>query len=143
MSRFIKLVVISILSTAIFSTVYGIISLTPESEKEPNIYYFSFTDTFVFTFMYTLPVYIVVGIICSYLIDMVARNMQTRKMYFSKLLMYSLAGLVPALAFYFLFEGTQLDYQLLLYFFALCILAANTFYHVLLLMNKIFNRKKV
>ncbi|MGE7307227.1 hypothetical protein ACQKJG_25640 [Priestia megaterium] len=143
MSRFIKLVVISILSTAIFSTVYGIISLTPESEKEPNIYYFSFTDTFVFTFMYTLPVYIVVGIICSYLIDMVARNMQTRKMYFSKLLMYSLAGLVPALAFYFLFEGTQLDYQLLLYFFALGILAANTFYHVLLLMNKIFNRKKV
>ncbi|MCP1447864.1 hypothetical protein [Priestia megaterium] len=143
MSRFIKLVVISILSTAIFSTVYGIISLTPESEKEPNIYYFSFTDTFVFTFMYTLPVYIVVGIICSYLIDMVARNMQTRKMYFSKLLMYSLAGLVPGLAFYFLFEGIQLDYQLLFYFFALGILASNTFYHVLLLMNKIFNKKKV
>ncbi|MCM3794267.1 MULTISPECIES: hypothetical protein [Priestia] len=143
MSRFIKLVVISILSTAIFSTVYGIISLTPESEKEPNVYYFSFTDTFVFTFMYTLPVYIVVGIICSYLIDMVARNMQTRKMYFSKLLMYSLAGLVPALAFYFLFEGIQVDYQLLFYFFALGILAANTFYHILLLMNKIFNRKKV
>lgn len=143
MSRFIKLVVISILSTAIFSTVYGIISLTPESEKEPNIYYFSFTDTFVFTFMYTLPVYIVVGIICSYLIDMVARNMQTRKMYFSKLLMYSLAGLIPALAFYFLFEGIQVDYQLLFYFFALGILAANIFYHVLLLMNKSFNRKKV
>ncbi|MFA1511877.1 hypothetical protein ACDN41_21860 [Priestia aryabhattai] len=143
MSRFIKLVVTSLLSTAIFSAVYGIISLTPESEKEPNIYYFSFTDTFVFTFMYTLPVYIVIGIICSYLIDMLAHNRHTRKMYLSKLLMYSLAGIVPGLAFYFLFEGIQLDYQLLFYFFALGILASNTFYHVLLLINKVFNRKKI
>ncbi|SUV10406.1 Uncharacterised protein [Priestia megaterium] len=143
MSRFVKLVVTSLLSTAIFSAVYGIISLTPESEKEPNIYYFSFTDTFVFTFMYTLPVYIVVGLICSYLIDMLAHNRQTRKMYFSKLLIYSLAGIVPGLAFYFLFEGIQLDYQLLFYFFALGIFAANTFYHTLLLINKVFNRKKI
>jgi len=139
---FIKLVVTAFLSTTFFSTAYGIINLTPKSEQEPNIYYFGFTDTFVFTFIYTFPVYIVVGIIFSYLIDMVANKMRTRKMYVSKLAMYSLAGLIPALAFYFLFTGIKLDYRLLFSFFALGIFASNTFYHVLLLINRLLNKQK-
>ncbi|GAB1774187.1 hypothetical protein PMEGAPR185_51940 [Priestia megaterium] len=142
MRGFIKLVVTAFLSTTFFSIAYGIINLTPESKQEPNIYYFSFTDTFVFTFIYTFPVYIVVGIIFSYLIDMVANKMRTRKMYVSKLAMYSLAGLIPALAFYFLFTGIKLDYRLLFSFFALGIFASNTFYHVLLLINRILNKQK-
>ena len=142
MRDFIKLVVTAFLSTTFFSTTYGIINLTPKSEQEPNIYYFGFTDTFVFTFIYTFPVYIVVGIIFSYLIDMVANKMRTRKMYVSKLAMYSLAGLIPALAFYFLFTGIKLDYRLLFSFFALGIFASNTFYHVLLLINRLLNKQK-
>ncbi|GAB1804895.1 hypothetical protein ABW04_21465 [Priestia megaterium] len=142
MRGFIKLVVTAFLSTTFFSTAYGIINLTPKSEQEPNIYYFGFTDTFVFTFIYTFPVYIVVGIIFSYLIDMVANKMRTRKMYVSKLAMYSLAGLIPALAFYFLFTGIKLDYRLLFSFFALGIFASNTFYHVLLLINRLLNKQK-
>ena len=142
MRNFIKLVVTAFLSTTFFSAAYGIISLTPKSEQETNIYYFSFTDTFVFTFIYTFPVYIVAGIILSYLINMIANKMQTRKMYVSKLAMYSLAGLIPALAFYFLFTGIKLDYRLLFSFFALGIFASNTFYHVLLLINRILNKQK-
>ncbi|AJI25575.1 hypothetical protein H8R29_28475 (plasmid) [Priestia megaterium] len=142
MRDFIKLVVAAFLSTIFLSTAYGIINLTPKSEQEPNIYYFGFTDTFVFTFIYTFPVYIVVGIIFSYLIDMMANKMQTTKVYVSKLAMYSLVGVIPALAFYFLFTGIKLDYRLLFYFFALGIFASNIFYHVLLLINRILNKQK-
>ncbi|MGR9527499.1 hypothetical protein ACSS31_27860 (plasmid) [Priestia megaterium] len=142
MRGFIKLVVTAFSSTIFFSTAYGIINLTPKSEQEPNIYYFGFTDTFVFTFIYTFPVYIVVGIIFSYLIDMMANKMQTTKVYVSKLAMYSLVGVIPALAFYFLFTGIKLDYRLLFSFLALGIFASNTFYHVLLLINGLLNKQK-
>jgi urea transporter len=90
-----------VLSVILFATIFSCFFFVPSSQREPNVYYFGFFETFVFVILYAGPVYLLVGLPLSIFIDkLVAKFHRTSKWkrYFFGLGLYSLAGtLVGAL----------------------------------------------
>src|SRR5699024_12266853 len=51
-----------ILSVVLFATVYSWVSYVPISQREPNVYYFGFFETFIFVIIYAGPIYFLAGL---------------------------------------------------------------------------------
>jgi hypothetical protein len=90
---FVKRIAAAILSSVVLAGVFGSFEYVLEAERDPNVLYFSFLGTFVFTFIYSLPVFFIVGIPTSMLIDWIMRKLRFHKaMYLFELLLYTLFG---------------------------------------------------
>ena len=137
MKLFLKLFATAFLSALLFGVCFGILIVIE------NYYEISAFDNLVGGFtlgsLVSLPLYLTVGILFSYLTIWISNKVNPNKPYFFGLLMYSLLGL--CIGAVLLPPGTFaiLDY---LYFFGLGILATNIFYHVLFSLNVLAKRKK-
>jgi len=90
---FVKRIAAAILSSVVLAGVFGSFEYVPESERDPNVLYFSFWGTFVVTFIYSLLVFFIVGIPTSTLIDWMMRKSRFHKaMYLFELFLYTLFG---------------------------------------------------
>ena len=143
----IKRIITALISAIIFSFIVSLFSYTPLSQREPNVLYFEISDTFVFTLMYVIPVYILIGIPISYGIDKLSKNQTQQsvlKAYLSRVVMYAIAGLVPGFMFYILFNDgfSYFSLHLLITMMLYGILASNLFFHTLLILNKIIITKR-
>jgi hypothetical protein len=138
---FAKRIAASILSSVILSGVFGLIEYVPESERDPNVLYFSFLGTFVVTFIYSLPVFFIVGIPTSMLIDWIMRKSRFHKAkYLLELLLYTLFGTffgILVLAVFIEWSMEALNGALL------GSIGSILYFHVLLLLQKFNIRKNI
>ncbi|QGH35513.1 hypothetical protein GI584_16290 [Gracilibacillus salitolerans] len=130
------------LSVIIFATIFSWISYVPSSQREPNVYYFGFLETFAFVIIYAGPVYFLIGLPLSIFIDKLIKNSTGKtkwQKYFVGLGLYSLVGTLVGVIFLIIFS--QNIYQLEVISFSIYgIVASNIYFHVSLLISKI-NKK--
>ena len=67
--KILEKVLVSVLSTLILSLLLAIIVYTPEVERMANVYYEPFYGLFIIYFIYSLPVYVVGGVLYSFIVD--------------------------------------------------------------------------
>ncbi|GAA0492376.1 hypothetical protein GCM10008986_18380 [Salinibacillus aidingensis] len=123
-------------SVIFFAIAFSIYSYVPESQREPNVYYFGFFETFVFVMIYSGPVYLIAGLPVSLLIDQLLKKIKGRLPYLPRMTMYSIAGIIIGFLFHIWMTknhigSLSLVIRPLIYGFT----AANIFLHLLLLIS--------
>ncbi len=113
------------------------------SEREPNVYYNPLWSTALLFAMYSLPVYLIGGILSSYLIDKLVgqKTFDSKwKRYLTKLVIYGVLGIVVAFIFLMILTIAESETYLiagsLLNFMTLGLVASLIFYHVSLIFRK-------
>ncbi|NYF26141.1 arginine exporter protein ArgO [Sporosarcina sp. JAI121] len=135
MKRFIT----AALSAVLFATIFSWFFFVPSSQREPNVYYSSFSETFTLVIIYAGPVFFLVGLPLSIFIDKLDAKFNkdlkwTR--YFFGLGLYSLAGILFGVVFLSLLNPNI--YLEDVFSFSLCCFIASTiYYHLLLSVSKI------
>lgn len=132
-------VVTALLSTILFAIIYSWMFYVPSSQREPNVYYFGFFETSIFVIIYTAPVYFLVGILVSILIDKLVGNVDRNskwKLYFIQLGLYSLAGILVGFIYLIIFSDSIYLVEVS-YFSLFGFAASNLYFHLLLLVRKI------
>lgn len=133
-----KRFLIILLSSILFATLYSWISYVPSSQREPNVYYFGFFETFAFVIIYAGPVYFLVGLPISIMIDKLVGNFNRNSkwvIYFIQLGLYSLAGILVGFIYLLVsFRGIYLAE--VISFSILGFVASNLYFHFLLLVSK-------
>ena len=90
------------LSAILFATIFSWFFFVPSSQREPNVYYSGFSETFTLVIIYAGPVFFLVGLPLSIFIDkLVAKFNKSLRWarYFFGLGLYSLAGILLVLLF--------------------------------------------
>ena len=140
MKRFLTVV----LSVVLFATIYSWFFYVPSSQREPNVYYFGFSETFIFVIIYAGPVYFLVGLPLSIFIDkLIGKTKRNSKwaMYFVGLGLYSLVGTLVGFILLIIFSQNINIYQLEVISYSICgFIAANFYFHLSLLISKINNK---
>ncbi|MBA4533217.1 hypothetical protein [Brevibacillus halotolerans] len=96
----------------LFCLVVAVAEYTPMIARKPNTYYFPFVTLLIIYLMYSIPIFLLIGIPCTILIDFITNRMgisNKSKLYFVHLGLYSLAGISIALIFFGLTKGDILQ----------------------------------
>ncbi|SET57967.1 hypothetical protein SAMN05216389_11576 [Oceanobacillus limi] len=139
MMKFIKLMIIALLSTIIFSIVMGGMNYITMVSKSPE----GFIVPMIFFGMYAAPAYVLGGIPSYFFIEKICSKMKVTSyisVYFTKLFLYGLAGIVISFIFTLLLTAIEggfflLPNEFVAYLFC-GFIAALTFYHVALVLNQ-------
>ncbi|HWJ80256.1 MAG TPA: hypothetical protein VNR61_19495 [Niallia sp.] len=139
-----KRLIASILSLFLFSTLFSLLSYTPSSQREANVYYFGFLETFIFVIIYAGPVYLIAGIPLSLFIDQIIEKFNSKskwKKYLIGLSLYSLIGILVGVIFLILLsQNSAIYFQVILTYSLYGFFASTIYYHLLILVS-CFNRK--
>ncbi|SKB02459.1 hypothetical protein SAMN04244570_2960 [Sporosarcina newyorkensis] len=143
---FIKRLLAAIVAAIIFAVIYSSISYVPQSQREYNTYYFGFFETAFFVILYAGPVFLMVGIPCSILIDKLSElgNLHSKKnKYIKRLIFYSIAGLLVGTVFRLILMPGDNSLSILFWYSLIGFAASTIYYHVLLLItsNNLFKSK--
>lgn len=127
------------LSAILFTIIFSWFLLVPISRREPNVYYTSFLNSFIHMIIVVIPVFFLLGLPLSILIDKVAEKFNKNSKwahYFVRLGLYSLTGLLFGVIIMSIFnKSTFLDDVIPLPIG--CFIASNIYYHLLLLVSKV------
>ncbi|KAB2487459.1 hypothetical protein [Priestia endophytica] len=127
----------AVLSVILFAIIFSCFSFVPSSQREPNVYYFGFLETFIFVIIYAGPIYLIIGVPLSIFIDKLikkANNTLKWARYFIGLGLYSLAGILVGTLFIIFSQHIQL--LEVISFSVYGFVASNIYYHLLLLASK-------
>jgi hypothetical protein len=128
----------AVLSVILFATIFSWFSFVPSSQREPNVYYFDFLETFMFVIIYAGPIYLIIGVPLSIFIDkLIKKANRTSKWarYFVGLGLYSLAGILVGMLF--VIFSQHLHLLEVISFSIYGFVASNIYYHLLLLASRI------
>lgn len=139
-SEMMKRFLTALISVILFATIFSWISYTPSSQREHNVYYSGFLETFILVFFYAGPVYLLAGLPLSFFIDkLIGKTKSNSKItrYFIGLGLYSFVGTL--VGFIFIIVFTQNVYWLseIILFSISGFVASNLYYHSSLLVSKI------
>lgn len=140
-----KRICAAIVSALLLAGIYSAIQYVPVSRQEPDIYHFSYGELFVITLLYGGPVFFLIGIPVSLLIDYaVGKNMPSsaRRVYVQKLLCYFAAGLLAGAAVISFLMPVSHSWTFLLSYGLLGAGAAVLYFHLLLLLKWAGKRKQ-
>ncbi|WP_153721808.1 hypothetical protein [Sporosarcina cascadiensis] len=129
----------AVLAAIVFAIIYSSISYIPDSQREANVYYFGFFETFAFVLLYSGPVFLVIGIPVSILIDNIIERTtlhSAKVRYLKKMVVYSVTGLLAGTAFIFVLMPVYHPASIIFSYALMGFVAANIYYHLLLVMNK-------
>ncbi|MCR8984676.1 hypothetical protein NW801_06205 [Brevibacillus laterosporus] len=101
-----------VVTAILFCLVVAVSEYTPMIAREPNTYYFPFITLVIIYLVYSIPIFLLIGIPCTILIDLITNRMgisNKSKLYFVHLGLYSLAGISIALVFFELTKGDILQ----------------------------------
>lgn len=116
----------------------------PSSQREENVYYFGFFSMFSLVIIYAGPVYLLVGLPLSIYIDKLIEVSKTKTKwakYFIGLGLYSLVGMLVMIAFLFIIN--QFSFRIEFMSFSIYgIVASNIYYHLSLLLLKIYKKQR-
>jgi cation transporter-like permease len=134
-----KRLLVALLSSVLFSLVFSLFSYTPESQRSPDTYYFGIWETFFFTVIYVTPIYLIIGMPISFVIDKWFKKKWETKSYLLKVAIYSIVSLIPALIVFnvFNFGISPFSLQSFLKTILLSAIASNLFFHIQLLVNRL------
>ncbi|SES61824.1 hypothetical protein SAMN05216389_10142 [Oceanobacillus limi] len=136
-----KRFVTALLATVVFAAIFSGFSYVPTSQREPNVYYFGFFETMVFVIIYASPVYFLVGLPSSILIDKIVIKVYGKSKwnrYFWRLGFYSLAGiLISVILLVFIQNNDLLE---AIPFTICCMIASNIYFHLYLLVSKVMKK---
>ena len=141
-SEMMKRLLTALISINLFATILSWISYTPSSQREHNVYYFGFLETFMFVFLYAGPVYLLVGLPLSFIIDkLIGKTKSNSKLtrYFIGLGLYSFVGTLVGFIFVILL-GQNVYWSEIISFSIYGFIASNFYYHLSLLLSKINNK---
>lgn len=137
-----KIFVASVASI-LFCLILAVSQYTPMIERESNTYYFPFTSLVIIYLMYSIPLFLLIGIPYAIVIDFLTKKMKIStksKLYFLNLGLYSFAGISVALVFFGLTKG-DISQEILNYkAYSIYIVAALLFYHISLITQIIFKK---
>ncbi|KAA8783943.1 hypothetical protein ABIE27_000916 [Paenibacillus sp. 4624] len=116
-----KRALINLISALLFNLLLAICSYVPLEKRLPNSSYSSFSDTYLLFFLYSFPLYFVLGYICSVVFDKL--KMQTRgvQFYLGLVITYALAICI-SFASIIIFLNNEIDNKLVVLLF--CFLGA-------------------
>lgn len=106
-SEIVKRILIGVIATVLFCVSLSIFMYTPVSNREPNTAYTSLAGLFIIYATFSGPVFIIAGVIWSFVIDKISvkhRHSSRGKRYLRKIIWYILAGIVSTMIFLFLFQ---------------------------------------
>ncbi|MET3684409.1 hypothetical protein ABID56_002546 [Alkalibacillus flavidus] len=138
-----KKLLTAVVSSILFATIFSLVSYVPSSEREPNVYYFGFFETFAFVIIYAGPVYLLVGIPLSIIIDkLTERTNRNSKLlrYFVQLGLYSLAGILVGIIYSLIFY-TNISHAEVISFSVYGFFASNFYFHLLFWITKLKGKK--
>ncbi|MFS0688992.1 hypothetical protein AB1K89_07100 [Sporosarcina sp. 179-K 8C2 HS] len=127
------------LSAILFATIFSWYFFVPNSQREPNVYYSGFLETFSLAIIYAGPVFFLVGLPLSIFIDkLVAKFNKSLKWtrYFFGLGLYSLAGILFGIVFLSILNP-KIYLEDIIPFSLCCFIASNIYYHLLLSVSRI------
>lgn len=135
-----------ILSVVVFAIIFHLLQFTTTSPPEfPKEYYFTFYESFFFTIFFVGPVYLLLGLPTSIVIDLLLTKLTSNPRwlyYLYGFLSYSLAGILVGFIFLFL-TSTPIRWNIdLLSFLLLCFIASTIYYHLSLIFYKLNRQKK-
>ena len=136
---FSKRVWVALVSICIFSFLFALINYVPKSEQLENVYYFKFSELFMFSIIYASPVYLLGGIPVSYLADWLLKKKEYKRPYLIGIFIYSISGFLLMIIDLFLISGAEnLDHIINIFFFSILgIPAAIIFFLITLLFTYI------
>lgn len=131
----------ALLSAFIFAAVLAAINYTPVSQQLDGMAYFSLPQLFLLYGLYALPVFIIVGVPISVLLDKLARRVKLHP-YAADLIIYTLGGIVVNIWFFIsLFNSYGVVWDQTIMFLLMGIGASLIFLHVSYVMRIAFKTK--
>ncbi|MFS0917036.1 hypothetical protein [Brevibacillus sp. 179-C 1.1 NHS] len=98
----IRKIIIALVSSVIICLSFALVNYTPETERESNVQYFSFSSLVMIYLVYATPVYLLLGVPFSILIERIKRKIKISHslfMYFFEVSVYLIAGLLATFIF--------------------------------------------
>ena len=139
-----KRVITLALSVLLFAIILSWISYVPSSQRELNVYYFGFFETFIFVIIYAGPIYFLFGLPVSIFIEnLIEKSKRKSKWakYFVGLGLYSLFGILAGIIFLIILSQSGNLYPSEIFFSSIYgIIASNLYFHLALLVSKINNK---
>ncbi|MDI2589098.1 hypothetical protein OR571_18840 [Psychrobacillus sp. NEAU-3TGS] len=138
----VKRILIAVISTVLFSISLAIFVYTPASNREPDSSYNSLLGLFTIYALFSGPVFVIAGIIWSFIFDKISRKYLTRsKRYFTKFILYIIAGLGSTVIFLFIISnGKIISNTETFSFLLLGIIASLLYYHLLIIWQFLFKK---
>lgn len=93
----IRKILIALVSSVIFCLSLVFLNYTPEIDREPNVHYLSFISLVMIYLIYATPVYLLLGVPCSLLIDIIRRKIKISNSlfkYFFEVVAYLFSGIL-------------------------------------------------
>lgn len=132
-----------VVTAILFCLVVAVSEYTPMIAREPNTYYFPFITLVIIYLVYSIPIFLLIGIPCTILIDLITNRigiLSKSKLYFVHLGLYSLAGISIALVFFGLTKGDILQKICSYKAYIVYIGGSLLFYHISLATMIIFKK---
>ncbi len=134
-----KRLITAVLSIILFAGLFSWISYVPISQREFNVYYFGFLETFIFVIIYAGPIYFIAGIPLSIFIDKLIKKLNRKSKwgkYIAGLGLYSVFGILVGVIL-ILFSQSWTMYFEVFYISLYGFIASIIYYHVLLLISTV------
>ena len=144
-NEIIKRILIGVIATCLFSVLLAIFAYEPVSNRQPNSSYTSLSGLFTIYAIYSGPVFIIAGVIWSFVIDKMSVKHQHNsrsKRYFSKFIWYMLAGIISTWIFLFILSRGAIVYNSETFgFICLGIIASLIYYHLQIIWQLLLNKR--
>jgi cytochrome bd-type quinol oxidase subunit 2 len=145
-SEIVKRILIGVIATVLFCVSLAIFAYTPVSNREPNSSYTSLPQLFTIYAIFSGPVFIIAGVIWSFVIDKISvkhQHYSRGKRYLRKFIWYVLAGIVSTLIFLFIISNGDIVYNSETFsFLSVGIIASLLYYHLLIISHFLFNQRR-
>lgn len=134
-----KRIITTVLSIVLFATIFSWVSYVPISQRESNVYYFGFFETFIFVIIYAGPIYFLAGLPLSIFIDKLIEKSNRKSIwgkYFVGLGLYSVFGILVGVILILFSQNWTIYYEV--FFFSIYgFIASVIYYHLLMLTSNI------
>ncbi|OUQ86500.1 hypothetical protein B5G50_21445 [Brevibacillus brevis] len=131
----IRKILIALVSSVIFCLSLAFLNYTPEIDREPNVQYFSFVSLVMIYLIYATPVYLLLGVPSSLVIDIIKRKIKISNSLFKyvfEVVVYLISGILATFIFLLVLSGGKilLDLTNTRGFFQLGAMASLLYYHI-------------
>jgi len=134
----VKRILIGIIATVIFSFSLAVFTVVPFLSAELNTYGLSLSAYFIIYCIFTGPVFIIAGFICSFIIDILCNQ------YLHAVICYIIAGKITAIVILFFNLGGPLPLNADTFrFLVLGILASLLYYHIFIIWRTRFFKRSL
>ncbi|TKI56350.1 hypothetical protein E8L90_13250 [Brevibacillus antibioticus] len=144
----IRKILIALVSSVIFCLSLAFLNYTPENDREPNVHYFSFASLVMIYLLYATPVYLLLGVPISLVIDIVKRKIRISNSIFKyvfEVVVYLISGILAIFLTLIVLSGGKilLDITDARRLFQLGAIASLLYYHIYIMSFLLKGKKSI